>query len=122
MNLAWRSASLRAACRSSNAISTRWPRDGDAAKLLLSTAAHAQDLAQLRRLLSVNVHPTHTTSAAEVLVSLEEVQMQAVVLTPSGERADATSAGQFWLRHGRSTALLVLDLRAQGLAILRTVS
>lgn len=121
MLLAWRSMSLRAACRSSDAISSRWPRDQDAAKLLLSTVAHAQDLAQLRHLRSVQVHPAHTTRA-EVLVSLEEVQMQAVVLTPSGERADAASAGQFWSRHGSSTALLVLDLRAQGLALIRTAS
>lgn len=89
--------------------------------MLLSIVAHAQDLAQLRRLLSVDVHPTHMISA-EVLVSLEEVQMQAVVLTPSGGRADAASAGQFWSRHGRSTALLVLDLQAQGLALLQAAS
>jgi len=121
VKLAWRSTSLRAACRSSDAISTRWPKDGEAAKLLLSTVAHAQDLAQLRRLLSVGVQSAHTTRA-EVLVLLEEIQMQAVVLTPSGEHAGATSANQFWSRHGSSTALLVLDLRAQGLALLRTAS
>jgi len=57
-----------------------------------------------------------------VVVSLDEVQMQAAILTPSGDRADAASSVQFWSRHGTSTALLVLDLQAQGLPLLGTAS
>lgn len=121
MQLAWESASLYAACRCNHAIYTRWPTDVDVAKSLLMTVAHAQDLTQLRRLRSVEVRPARTTSA-EVLVSLEEVQMHAAVLDPSGARAVAAPAGQFWPHHARSTALLVLDLRARGLALVRTAS
>lgn len=120
MQLAWQSTSLYTACRSSHALAARWPTDVHVAKSLLMTVAHAQDLAQLRRVRSVQVEPA--TTSAEVLVSLEEVQMHAAVLDSSGVRAVAAPAGQFWPHHGRSTALLVLDLQARGLALIRTAS
>lgn len=119
--LAWRSASLHGACRSSEVLATRWPGVGEAAMLLLSAVSHAENLGQLRRLRSVRVDPPHSNST-KVLVSLEEVQMQAVVLTLSGHRVDAAPPGQFWSRHGSAQALLVLDLTAQGLPLVRTAS
>lgn len=121
MLLAWASASLHAACRSGDALSARWPDDSDAAKLLLSAITHAQDLREVSELRSVTVTPPRTTTP-EVGVSLEEVVLKALVLTPPGHHVEPVPPEQFWSRAAGATALMVLDMQARGLALVRTAS
>jgi hypothetical protein len=88
---------------------------------MLTAIIHSADLSSLRRLRTLRVellervNPKH----AEIMISLEEVEMHAVVLSKRGEKVEIISRDTFWADAAPASRLLVGDILAEGQSLSR---
>jgi hypothetical protein len=117
--LAWRSHELRDVCGSEAALATRWPASASAAQDLLWAVAHAETLGSLMRLRCIRVGILDDGGRAAAVFQLEEVSMHASVLNKSGQRLPAVVPASVRTELGSATALLINDVQANGLGLVR---
>lgn len=124
MLLAWSSPELKLLCASRDGFMQVAPESAAAAQDLLSAIVHTPDLQTLRRLRSIRVRPIGPRRLGNATVSLElqEVHMNASVLTRTGERIRLTAISHFWERAGSAPALLIGDLAVGERSLVRAAS
>ncbi len=119
MLLAWWSPELRDICRSQVALATRWPASAGAAEDLLGAVAHAETLGSLMQLRCIRIGILDDGGRAAAVVQLEEVSMHAAVLSKTGQRLPMVAPANLRKELGSATALLINDLQANGVGLLR---
>lgn len=124
MLLAWSSTELQLVCKSRDGLTTCIPRRATSAQLMLTAIIHSADLSSLRRLRTLRVEPLERVNPkhAEILISLEEVEMHAVVLSKRGDKVEIGSRDTFWADTAPASRLLVRDILAAGQSLSRAAS